>query len=431
MALLDRPDPGQRRARRLRRLVAGATAVAAALALGGCVTTSTWEPPQAGSSGLPGPSTPVGPSTIPSTLSGPSTGPTQSLEDACVQSTVAKLSLRQLVGQVLLVGVPIGDPSAIDDTLTEYQFGGVFLAGRYHDSASKLRSEISALQSTAKAPTGVHLFISLDQEGGDVQTLQGSDFPPIPTAVNQGKLTKSALYSQTASWATLLADVGVNLDLAPVADTVPADLGTGNPPIGFYHRQYGSDPVAVASDITTVVSAIQSTGVVTTLKHFPGLGRVLENTDTAAHAVDDVATTDDPYLGPFVAGIKASTGAVMVSSATYPKLDPGSIATFSEPIVTGLLRDKLGFTGLIVSDSLAGAAAVASVPVGQRAVKFIQAGGDLALVTTYTKAAAMFDGLLAAAQASPSFTAKVTAAATYVMHAKYVAGLLSCSPARG
>lgn len=432
MAPLDRPHPRLPRARGARRrlLRAGIVLLVAGLAAGAC-TRSTWEGPQAGPSTAPVPSLPVLPSAVPSAPpSSPPSSPTLSPEDACVQGTLAKMTLRQIVGQVLLVGVPVGDPSAIDETLTTYDFGGVFLAGRYHGSAATLRTQISALQATAKAPTGVRLFISLDQEGGDVQTLQGPDFPPIPTAVDQGKLSQSALSTQTVAWATRLAGVGVNLDLAPVADTVPASLGTGNPPIGYFHRQYGSDPTAVAADISTVVKAIQSTGVVTTLKHFPGLGRVLQNTDFAAHAIDDVATPNDPYLGPFEAGMKAGTGAVMVSSATYPKLDPDSIATFSEPIVTGLLRDQLGFTGLIVSDSLAGAAAVASVPVGQRAVRFIEAGGDLALVTTYTKAAAMFDGLLTQASDSAQFATKVTTAAGHVLHAKYAAGLLACSPAK-
>jgi beta-N-acetylhexosaminidase len=263
-----------------------------------------------------------------------------------------------------------------------------------------------------------------------VQTLQGTDFPPIPTAVAQGRLSQSALRAQAVSWARRLAGIGVNLDLAPVADTVPASLGTANPPIGAFYREYGSDPTAVAADITTVVGALQSVGVMTTLKHFPGLGRVRYNTDTSTKAVDTVATTHDPYLGPFAAGIRAGTVAVMVSSASYPNLDAHSIATFSAPIVTGLLRGQLGFRGLIVSDALGGAAAISSVPVDQRAVRFIEAGGDLALTVQASKAPAMINGLLAAAKASTSFTAKLTAAARYVIRTKYGAGLLPCSPSR-
>jgi len=152
------------------------------------------------------------------------------------------------------------------------------------------------------------------------------------------------------------------------------------------------------------------------------------NTDVSTGAVDRTTTPDDPYLAPFIAGIRAGTGAVMVSSASYPKLDPNTIAAFSRPIITGLLRERLGFEGLIVSDSLAGAAAVSFVTTGQRAVRFIAAGGDFALTTQYSKAPAMIDALLAAARASASFTARVTDAARHVIRTKYAAGLLPCSP---
>jgi beta-N-acetylhexosaminidase len=362
----------------------------------------------------------------PAGTSAPASGIQASAEENCVAATMAKMTLDRIAGQVMLVGTPLGHIASVDKVIRTYHIGGVFLGGRSHASAASLRASIAGLQKAA--PPGVRLFVSLDQEGGEVQSLQGPDFPAIPTAQTAGRQSAAALKAQTTGWAKRLAAIGVNLDLAPVADTVPASLGVRNPPIGGYHRQYGSDPAAVAADIAVVVPAIQSTGVVTTLKHFPGLGRTLVNTDFSAKAVDATATTHDTYLQPFVAGIKAGTGAVMISSASYPKLDPHSIATFSKPIVTGLLRTRLGFTGMIVSDSLAGAAAIASVPVAQRAVRFVQAGGDLVLTTSASKAPMMIKGLIAAAHASAAFTTQLTAAATAVVRAKYATGLLSCSP---
>ena len=361
---------------------------------------------------------------------GASASPTAatSAEDACVATTMAAMTLKQIAGQVMLVGTPVGNPASVDKVLRTYDVGGVFLSGRSHESAGQLRKAITALQSLA--PAGTKLLIALDQEGGEVQTLQGPDFPAIPTAVAQGRLSQAALRTQTVAWANRLASIGINLDLAPVADTVPASVGKANPPIGAFYREYGSNPTAVAADITTVVKAVQSTGVLATLKHFPGLGRVTVNTDFSTGASDSIVTLNDPYLGPFVAGMHAGTGAVMVSSASYPKLDSHSIATFSVPIVSDLLRRRLGFDGLIVSDSLAGAAAISAVPVGDRALRFIKAGGDLALTTQASKAGPMIAGLLAAANASPAFTAQMTAAARYVIRAKYTAGLLACSPQR-
>jgi beta-N-acetylhexosaminidase len=387
--------------------------VALALALGAAACTPAPPPPP------PTPS-PSGPRAIPVPQR---TGPDV---DSCISTTVSGMSLRQLVGQVMLVGTPIADPAALTGLVLTYGFGGVFLSGRTQASAQQLRAGISALQ--ASAPHAAGLLIALDQEGGRVQTVQGPDFPPIPSAVAQGALAESDLRAQTRAWAGRLADLGVTLDLAPVADTVPASLGAGNPPIGALDRSYGSDPAAVAADVATVVGALQSAGVYATLKHFPGLGRVTQNTDTSTGAVDSETTPRDPYLEPFRAGIKAGTGAVMVSLASYPNLDPQAIAAFSAPVVTGLLRQQLGFTGLIVSDDLGNAVAVRDVPVGERAVRFIDAGGDVALTVASSTAAPMFEGLLAAANGSAAFRAKLTAAATRVVRAKYGVGLLRCSP---
>jgi beta-N-acetylhexosaminidase len=403
------------------RLCLALAAALASLGVAACSPTATW---QAGASAAPSRSSASAP---PTTASPATTPPSKaSLEQSCVDNTLSEMSLNQIVGQVMLVGTPIGSPAEIDNLLHTYDLGGVFLQGRSQASASQLHSAISALQTI----NGGHLFIALDQEGGEVQTLQGSDFPPIPTAVDQGTLSQSTLGSQTVAWAGRLANIGVNLDLAPVADTVPTSLGSGNPPIGAFEREYGSNPTAVATDISTVVAAIQSTGVTTTLKHFPGLGRVTANTDTSTGAVDSTATVQDPYLAPFKAGIQAGSGAVMVSLASYPKLDPNTVAAFSEPIVTGLLRQQLGFTGMITSDDLGNAVAVSNIPVGQRAVRFIQAGGDLALAVSINTATPMLAGLLSQAKASAPFATQLTAAASRVLHAKYGAGLLPCSPKR-
>ena len=307
-----------------------------------------------------------------------------------------------------------------------YDLGGVFLAGRSGSSAAALRTMIAGFQKVAVASSGIKLQISLDQEGGEVQTLKGPDFPKIPAAVTQGSWAAAALRSRTVASSRLLTGIGVTLNLAPVADTVPSGTAPKNPPIGAFKREYGSTPGAVASDIGTVVGAAQSTGLLVTLKHFPGLGRVTGNTDTAKTVVDTVTTADDPYLAPFAAGIKAGTGAVMISLALYPKIDPHNIAAFSSPIMTGLLRDRMHFSGLIISDDLGDAVAVADVPVTDRAIRFVRAGGDIALTTSVHDAGVMARAMLAEAQKSKSFAASVRRAAKTVLVSKYRAGLLTC-----
>ncbi len=340
----------------------------------------------------------------------------------CVDTILAGLSPEQRAGQVLMIGTPVGRPRDLDAVVARHHLGGVFLAGRSSRSAAALRADIDALQRRAGTP----LLIALDQEGGSVQTLKGPDFPPIPSAQRLGAGAPAQLRGTVRDTAQRLAAIGVTVNLAPVADTVPAALGEGNPPIGGFHRQYGSDPDAVADDITTVVGASQGAGVLTILKHFPGLGRVRANTDTAVRVVDNTTTADDPYLKPFVAGIKAGSAGVMISSATYPRLDGSSIAAFSEPIVTGLLRERLGYTGLVMSDDLGAADSASMLPTGRRAVRFVEAGGDLVLTIRPEDAAPMSASLIAAAGKSPGFADRLTEAARHVLQAKDRAGLLTC-----
>ena len=362
---------------------------------------------------------PASPSPSPSA----SPSPTATDVNACVSATVARLSLVERAGQLLMVGTPVADPPSLARTVTARHLGGVFLAGRSRRPAAALRQDIAALQ---RAAPEVPVLIALDQEGGAVQTLQGADFPPIPSALIQGGWSAATLRERTAAEARRLAAIGVTQNLAPVADTVPRSVGTANPPIGAFRREYGSDPGAVAADIRTVVAASQRAGVLTTLKHFPGLGRVRVNTDTSTGAVDSTTTTNDPYLDPFTAGIRAESAVVMVSSASYPRLDRRTIAAFSAPIISGLLRRQLRFTGLIMSDDLGAAAAVGAVPVGERAVRFVRAGGDLVLTIRPADATPMANALVAAARKSRTFAARVADAAEHVIRAKYRAGLLRC-----
>ncbi|GAA2475332.1 beta-glucosidase [Winogradskya humida] len=335
---------------------------------------------------------------------------------------MAGLSREERAGQLLMIGTPVDAPRPLARDIDALHLGGVFLAGRSTRPASALRADIAALTRAGDIPA----LVSLDQEGGSVQTLKGPDFPLLPSAQRLGTKSQTELRGTVRESARRLDAIGITLNLAPVADTVPDDVGAANPPIGAFRRQYGSDPAKVAEDIATVVPASQDQGVLTVLKHFPGLGRVRANTDVSKDVVDAQADAADPYLQPFVAGIKAGSAAVMISSARYPKLDRSNIAAYSKPIVTGLLRERLGFQGMVVSDDLGAADAAAIVPVGERAVKFVAAGGDLALTIRPQDAEPMAAGLIAEAGRSPEFDARVTDAARHVLTVKDRAGLLHC-----
>ncbi len=362
--------------------------------------------------------------TVPAATSSVSPTPPVERAASCVQRTLATLSTRERAAQVLLVGVSATRP-ADGAAVVRLGVGGVFLRGRVAGS-SGLRRSLAALQAQARRVGAPALFVAVDQEGGAVQTVRGGTIPPFPTARVQGTWPSRTLRLRTLAWARELRRLGVNLDLAPVADVVPASLGVRNPPIGRYGREYGSTAAAVSPAVATVTAALQSAMVGATVKHFPGLGRVLVNTDTGRGARDPATTATDPSLRPFVAGIRAGAVAVMVSSASYPRLDRSHLAMWSRAIVTGLLRGRLGWRGLVVSDDLGQAAAARSVPPARRATRFVDAGGDLVLTVVPSQAPVMRDAIVATATSNRAFRARLADAVTHVLTAKQTLGLLTC-----
>jgi beta-N-acetylhexosaminidase len=162
---------------------------------------------------------------------------------------------------------------------------------------------------------------------------------------------------------------------------VPPDETSTNQPIGRWDREYGTKPSVVSSAGKAVIRGMHVSGVETAVKHFPGLGRASGNTDTTFGVTDTVTTRHDAYITPYAAGTRtADAGVVMVSLATYTQIDARHRAVFSPTILHGMLRDDLGFTGVVMSDSM-DAVAVSDLTPAQRAVRFVDAGGDLVLTS--------------------------------------------------
>jgi beta-N-acetylhexosaminidase len=347
---------------------------------------------------------------------------------ACAESHLADMSLAARAAQLVMAGVPAdagGVPAAAAHAVGELGIGGVILTGRTAVALDDVRTLTDALQRQASStPSGVRLEVSTDQEGGEVQALSGPGFSDIPAALTQGQMTPAALEDAARGWGRELAAAGVTLDLAPVVDVVPA--GAANAPIGAYDREFGHTPGAVAQDGAAFVRGMRAAGVATSIKHFPGLGRASGNTDTTAGVVDDVTTRSDPFLRPFTAAIDAGAPYVMASTATYTRLDPDRLATFSPEILQTLLRDRLGYDGVVISDDLGIAASVADVPVGQRAVRFVAAGGDMVLTVVPEQAPTMVGALVHRAEESNRFAHTLDEALTRVLVRKARAGLASC-----
>ncbi|MBO1754182.1 glycoside hydrolase family 3 protein [Allobranchiibius sp. CTAmp26] len=331
----------------------------------------------------------------------------------------------QRAGQLVMVGMTTGGGAAVRRAITVSHVGSVYYAGGWRGSAT-VRAASAALQARATSAGSPGLLVAADQEGGEVQELRGSGFPAIASATAQAQMSAAARTAYAASFSRALRTAGLNLDLAPVADTVPAAIGIRNAPIGAFHREYGSDPRAVAGAVGDVVRGMRAAGVGATLKHFPGLGRITANTDTSSTGITDpVASVTDPHLRPFAAGIAAGAQAVMVSSARYPRLDARRPAVFSRAVITGLLRNRLGFGGLVITDDVH-TPALAATPVGERAVRFVQAGGDVLLTAAPDLAPGLTRGLLTRMTADRAFAGVVEAAVRRVLATKARLGLLRC-----
>ena len=425
---------------RNRRLLAGVglpLALAGLVTCAGCASAPDSGPGDAGrptttlssqatSTGSANSTSPTSPTSAPSSTAKPSQARPATAE-ACVQQAFGELTAAQRAGQLVMTGVPAGNPAHYRTLVRTKHLGSVFLAGRTGSHPATIKKALARLAVQKTATTTIKLLVAVDQEGGKVQSLRGSAWTTIPSAKIQGTWSTSKLTRRTAVWVKELKSAGVNLDLAPVADTVPKGTEKKNPPIGAFDRQYGSTSGRVSRSVTAVSSTMLAGGVNPTVKHFPGLGRVRYNTDTSTKAVDRITTVTSAYLKPFQAGIDAGAGAVMVSSASYPKIDKKQLAVFSSAVITDLLRDRMKYQGVVMTDDVGRAVAVQSVPRGQRATRFIAAGGDLVLTVAPEDATTMVNAIIAEARSNAGFRAKVSAATLRVLRLKQKSGLLTCS----
>ena len=361
----------------------------------------------------------------PAAAPAPAAGPTVAPQPSCVDTVLAGLDRRATAGRLVVVGAPLGaavGPSV--DLVKRLPVGGVLLTGRSRSGVAAVAARTAALQQAVAGRVG--LLVAADQEGGQVQTLTGPGFSAIPTAVEQGRWSTTKLTDAAAGWGGELKAAGVNLDLAPVSDVLSVQLGPSNLAVGVSRRTFGTEPGAVGSGVLAFADGLSRAGVAAAVKHFPGLGQVRANTDHTANVRDTTTDADSPWLEPFRRAITAGVPVVMVSSAVYTRIDATQPAAFSRPVVTDLLRTRLGFAGVVVSDDLGRAVAVAAVPAAQRAVRFVAAGGDLVLTVDPKTAGPMIDALVARAAADPEFATALTASARRVLDVKHAQGLLRC-----
>ena len=352
------------------------------------------------------------------------TGPAPSATATATDGALAGWSLEEKVGQLMMVGVDATTPTQSSAQAVEtHHVGNIFIAGRTTAGSQATQKVISSFTSKA-GPGTTHstpMLVATDQEGGEVQILSGAGFSDIPSAMEQSAQPREQLVAAARTWGKELAGVGVNMNLAPVVDLVDISRPTSNEPIGRWGREYGHDAATVSSQAGAFTEGMQASKVIPTYKHFPGLGRVKDNTDTSAGVVDSTTTrsADTAVSVIFGAAIAAGAPVIMVSSATYSLIDPSAPAVFSSTIVTDMLRREMGFSGVVITDDVSAAVQVQDVSAGDRAVRAIRAGCDIVLASADpTVAADMVKALIATARSDPAFAARVDESATRVLNLK-------------
>ena len=377
-----------------------------------------------GSSSSPQPTTPASasPSAVPSPTAAASATP--SATATATGGALEGWSLEEKVGQLMMVGVDATAPKqSSNEAVDTHHVGNIFIAGRTTAGSQATQKVIASFTGRVGSATthNTPMLVATDQEGGEVQVLSGSGFSDIPSAMDQSTQPRDQLEAAARTWGKELADVGVNMNLAPVADLVDIARPASNEPIGRWGREYGHDAATVSSQAGAFAEGMQASKVIPTYKHFPGLGRVKDNTDTSAGVVDSTTTrsADTAVSVIFGAAIAAGAPVIMVSSATYSLIDPSAPAVFSSTIVTDMLRREMGFSGVVITDDVSAAVQVQDVSAGDRAVRAIRAGCDLVLASADpTVAADMVKALIATARSDPAFAARVDESATRVLNLK-------------
>lgn len=288
----------------------------------------------------------------------------------------------RLVGQALIVRMEGRATRELRRRVRAGEIGGVILFPPVGTDPEHLAAQIALLRR-AGARGGPTPLVAIDQEGGQVERLPG--LPPELSPPQLAARGPAAARRAGERTGRALAGLGVNVDLAPVLD-VPV-----SPAAPIAARSFGSRPRQVAGAGVAFASGLEDGGVAATAKHFPGLGSAAASTDLTPTAVTASPARLARELVPFRAAIAAGTDLVMVSNATYPAYDPARPATFSRPLIEGLLRDRLDYDGVVISDDLgAGALTGAGIAEGEAAVRAASAGVDLVLT-------ALSDGRAAAA----------------------------------
>ncbi len=347
--------------------------------------------------------------------------------DKWAQKTLRKMSLEEKVGQLFMVRVNtsfynLANPDFIQlrDTIGRFHVGSVLLTVPaeggmvYKNQPYEAAMFTNQLQRESQLP----LLFAADFERGLAMRFNGTTgFPHAMAFAATGKPAYVSDFARIVAQESRA--IGVQWDFFPVADvnSMPA-----NPIINT--RAFGEDPAQVSDFVSAFLAPAREYGLLTTAKHFPGHGDTSTDSHTGAARIPaDRAHLESIELVPFRAAIAAGVDSVMVAHVSVPAIDPdpSRVATTSRPIVTGLLKNQLGFQGLVVTDAMDMNAVTRLYPPGRAAVEAIKAGEDIIVIPADLEAS--FNALLNAVRNGELPQAQIDASVLKVLHAKAALGL--------
>ena len=338
--------------------------------------------------------------------------------DEQVEDILSRMSQTEKIGQMVFISLP---GTEVDDearyAMQQFHYGGIVLFDRNFESKEQVKNFVMDAQSGCGEK--VPLFVAIDEEGGLVS--RGKEvIPAPPSAEAVGHEDKAFAQKLAGEVAHDLKSIGVNVNFAPVAD-----LGLGR------ERSYSKSPYEVLKFVEATVEGYRAGGIISTLKHFPGIGKGVVDSHqeiSSIEATEHQLRKED--LVPFREILNGTEKGknmdymIMVGHFRYPAFDAENPASLSKAIITGLLRKEMGYEGLIITDDLGMGAIIKNYSFGGAAVKAVQAGADLVLVChDYGHAEEAYMGIYEAVKAGEISEKRLDESVRRILKAKLRHGL--------
>ena len=320
------------------------------------------------------------------------------------EESIDRLTLEQQVGRLVILRFAGTEaPEYVRRVLGEGRAAGAIL---FRDNVTDPVQLRALTRSLRRAGRGV--LVCVDQEGGPIRTVPWA----APERAAPAQQAFGAVREDSQAGGRDLRAAGINVTLGPVADIPSVDGSV------MTNRAFTADPTAAIAAVAESVAGWHDGGVATTVKHFPGLGGATVNTDEGSAVVDRTREQLEEDLGPYVFAISQRTEFIMASHAVYPALDDERIASQSPEVIEGLLREELGYDGVVMTDSIEAEAVQAVSGLEEAAVASVEAGADVILTTGRGSYIRVYRALLARARGNRAFRERVRESATRVLAAQ-------------